>query len=106
MKKESLDIARERAIKAGVEHMLKYVRARVENFQDDFNIGVALHACGEATDIAHVKCLEKHASYVLASCCLGKIQHACHVTFPRSSVFRSILDQQQYLQVRQLLFKV
>ena len=45
----------------------------IEDFDEDFDVGVALHACGGASDAAMDKCVEVNAAYVMAPCCVGKI---------------------------------
>lgn len=74
-----------------------------------FHIGMALHACGEATDIALRACIlqQRHtAAFVLAPCCVGKLSTETHdphvfhatqqniptVTYPQSSYFQSTLN--------------
>ena len=39
-----------------------------------FDIGVALHACGAASDLSQELCLTHRAAYVMAPCCIGKIR--------------------------------
>lgn len=41
----------------------------------NLDIGVALHACGRATDVVQHVCMQVRASFVLAPCCYGFIQH-------------------------------
>lgn len=74
-----------------------------------FHIGMALHACGEATDIALRACIQQQypaTAFVLAPCCIGKLStnthnpHVFHatqhnkptVTYPQSSYFLSNLN--------------
>lgn len=40
-----------------------------------FDVGIALHACGRATDIVQNICTLTKASFVLSPCCYGFIQH-------------------------------
>ena len=46
----------------------------IQSYSESFDIGIALHACGEASDWVLRKCLEKNASFVVCSCCCGKIR--------------------------------
>eukprot|EP00984_Skeletonema_dohrnii_P028404 scaffold18382_cov155-Skeletonema_dohrnii-CCMP3373.AAC.8 len=46
----------------------------IQSYSDDFDIGISLHACGEASDCVLRKCLEKKASWVVCSCCCGKLR--------------------------------
>jgi len=45
---------------------------------NSFHIGMALHACGEATDIALRLCLQQKAAFILAPCCIGKLSTQSH----------------------------
>lgn len=45
----------------------------IREFNESFDVGIALHACGGATDITLEKCLDCRASFILCSCCVGKI---------------------------------
>lgn len=72
----------------------------------DFDIGVAIHACGWMTDLVHAICLQRQASYVLCSCCVGKIAHPGppesvqqYVMHPRSKRFQAKFTREQYLDM-------
>ena len=56
MKKPSLDIGDERVAAAGLGGRATTHLKRVEHFHDPFEVGIALHACGGATDAS----LEKY----------------------------------------------
>ena len=82
MKTHSLVIAQDRIKEAGLKN-IEIRRERLEEFQfkgtgkpaaDSFDIGVALHACGAASDIAQELCVTAGAAYVMAPCCIGKIR--------------------------------
>jgi hypothetical protein len=60
-----------------------------------FDVGIALHACGEATDMVMQKCLSSRASYVLMPCCVGKIKLSA-LKYPRSQTLADILTRQEY----------
>lgn len=48
----------------------------IESFQKyPFHIGVALHVCGEATDVVLRKCAQNKAHLVVAPCCVGKLSN-------------------------------
>lgn len=74
------------------------VHAFVENYDDrDFQIGVALHACGEATDAVLDLCLQARASVLLIPCCVGKVQLAQdHRAYPQSLLLASVLSQDAF----------
>lgn len=108
-KARSLDIARQRARLSGLRNV-EFLEARIESFGDDFDVGMALHACGCASDIALEKCLAAGAAYVMAPCCVGKLRHATGVgigplgddsgiEYPRSAAVRDALEIGDYLQL-------
>ena len=73
MKRRSADLLLQRAKSAGLEN----VRARVcmiETFDEPFDVGVALHACGNATDHALLRCVEQSAAFAVSPCCVGKLK--------------------------------
>jgi len=71
-KARSLEVAERRAAAAGLRNV-RCVLGFIEDFDEDFDVGVALHACGGASDAAMDKCVEVNAAYVVAPCCVGKI---------------------------------
>jgi SAM-dependent methyltransferase len=71
-KRRSLDVARRRADAAGLANV-RVVEGRIEDFDEPFDVGIALHACGAASDFAMEKCVAARAAYVVAPCCVGKI---------------------------------
>ena len=71
-KARSLAVAERRANAAGLANV-RCIRGRVEDFDEPFDVGVALHACGNASDAAMRKCVEANAAFVIAPCCVGKI---------------------------------
>lgn len=48
----------------------------MSDYKERFDIGLATHLCGEATDLAQAKCIENNATFILTPCCVGKIRHA------------------------------
>ena len=74
-KRRSLDVARRRADAAGLANV-RVVEGRIEDFDEPFDVGIALHACGAASDFAMEKCVAARAAYVVAPCCVGKISLA------------------------------
>jgi len=45
----------------------------IESYVHPFHLGVALHVCGEATDVVLRKCARNQAHLVVAPCCVGKL---------------------------------
>ena len=76
--------------------------------EDSFDIGVALHACGEASDWVLRVCGRARAGFVVAPCCVGKLNENKHnpyvfqatgtnmptVRYPQSTAFGHVLQQQ------------
>ncbi|KAL7471410.1 hypothetical protein ACHAXS_011707 [Conticribra weissflogii] len=73
----------------------------IQNYPERFEIGVSLHACGEASDWTLRKCLDQKASWVVCGCCCGKLRREAgnpyvfqstggnekEVAYPQSRVF-------------------
>ena len=51
---------------------------------------------GQATDMVHERCVAARAAYILASCCVGKVQQSS-LRYPRSRVFSEALPKDEYL---------
>lgn len=78
----------------------------IQSYTDDFDIGISLHACGEASDCVLRKCLEKKASFVVCSCCCGKLRRDAlnpytfqstggnekEVLYPQSKILASFMN--------------
>jgi hypothetical protein len=69
--------------------MVRVLEMDIADFQEDFDVGISLHACGGATDVSLQKCLEQRAAFVMAPCCLGKILQ--QRSSPLSRQFQTIL---------------
>ncbi|OWZ21925.1 Glutathione S-transferase [Phytophthora megakarya] len=67
----------------------------IDDYHKPFDVGIALHACGEATDMVMQKCLSERAAYVLAPCCVGKIK-ASDLAYPRSATLADELSRTEY----------
>ena len=100
MKERSVEIARERLCASGMRNV-EIILGRIENAVDKigkFDIGLSLHACGAATDIAMDICLDADADYVMCPCCVGKINSAqVKGTYPRSDQFAGALNAERQL---------
>lgn len=78
----------------------------IQSFTDDFDIGISLHACGDASDCVLRKCLERKASWVVCSCCCGKLRtdarnpyifqstggNEKEILYPQSKTFASFMN--------------
>lgn len=67
----------------------------IDDYNKPFDVGIALHACGEATDMVMQKCLAERAAYVLAPCCVGKIKLS-ELAYPRSATLAAELSRTEY----------
>ena len=87
-------------------HNLWTFSGDIESFPIPFHIGVALHVCGEATDVFLRKCHQQKAHIVAAPCCVGKLNrqkkdpYIYHATtentptiqYPQSHLFQQCLQ--------------
>ena len=73
MKQRSCDLLMRRAAAAKLKNVTPRV-TMIENFHDPFDVGVALHACGNATDHVLVKSVLNKAHFAVSPCCIGKLK--------------------------------
>ena len=91
----------------------------IQSYTGDFDLGVALHVCGEATDVVLRKCAANKAHIVAAPCCVGKLnrnskdpyiyhataQNTPTILYPQSRLFQKCLfvpqDNNKHTQRRQ-----
>ncbi|XP_031429081.1 glutathione S-transferase C-terminal domain-containing protein isoform X2 [Clupea harengus] len=90
-KEESLVRARERSVTLNLTN-ISFIQTNLDYYIGAFHIGVALHACGVATDMVLQRCVQAGAAFVISPCCYGFIQNTQKFTFPRSQLFSKILD--------------
>ena len=76
VKPQCVTIGKDRTAKAGLEDTVAWKCGNVEGFDENFDIGLATHLCGGATDVAVSKCIEVGASFIATPCCLGSIKFA------------------------------
>lgn len=88
-KEQSLLRARERVHKIGVKNILFY-QCNLDFFTGKFDIGIALHACGVASDLVLDKCLKANAKFVICPCCYGSLHTTDNLMYPRSRIFGSL----------------
>lgn len=98
-KKRSLDVAAARVKALGLTNV-RCVLAVVSAFDEPYDVGLALHACGGATEDVIESCVARRAALVVAPCCIGKVQKyfAVHA-YPRSSALRAVVDVDGYRDV-------
>ncbi len=75
---------------------LHFFQCNLDYFCGSFDVGVALHACGSATDLMVAKCLDAAASFVCCPCCYGAMAADAHtVAYPRSNTFKKLNCKQE-----------
>ncbi|XP_048364995.1 glutathione S-transferase C-terminal domain-containing protein isoform X2 [Sphaerodactylus townsendi] len=95
-KELSLIRAKERSDELGLNNIW-FIQANMDYFKGTFNIGVALHACGVATDMVIERCTKVCAAFVICPCCYGFIQNTAKFTFPRSHQFKEVLSYKEHM---------
>lgn len=92
-KEQSLIRARLRVHEMGLKNVY-FFQCNLDFFIGKFDIGIALHACGIASDLVLDKCLKANAKFVLCPCCYGSLHATDRLVYPRSSKFSHIpIDQ-------------
>ncbi|XP_068607145.1 glutathione S-transferase C-terminal domain-containing protein [Brachionichthys hirsutus] len=95
-KEESLIRAQNRCSELGLKN-INFIQANLDYFTGAFHIGVALHACGVATDMVMEHCIQAGAAFVISPCCYGFIQNAIKFTFPKSKKFQETLTYKEHM---------
>ncbi|XP_073717108.1 glutathione S-transferase C-terminal domain-containing protein [Misgurnus anguillicaudatus] len=95
-KEESLVRARERCTQLGLTN-IGFIQTNLDYFTGNFHIGVALHACGVATDMVMDRCLQARAGFVVSPCCYGFIQNTLKFNFPKSARFAETLSYKEHM---------
>nr|XP_020457721.1 glutathione S-transferase C-terminal domain-containing protein isoform X2 [Monopterus albus] len=95
-KEESLVRAQSRTRELGLKN-INFIQANLDYFTGPFHIGVALHACGVATDMVMEHCIQAGAAFVISPCCYGFIQNAVKFTFPKSKRFQETLSNKEHM---------
>ena len=83
-KEESLRRGQDRAAALKLTNVSLY-QCNMEFYRGEFQLGVALHACGVATDLVTERCLAAGASLVCCPCCYGAVHDFGNVHYPRSA---------------------
>ncbi|XP_041640174.1 glutathione S-transferase C-terminal domain-containing protein [Cheilinus undulatus] len=95
-KEESLVRAQSRSAELGLKN-IGFIQANLDYFTGPFQIGVALHACGVATDMVTEHCIQAGAAFVISPCCYGFIQNAIKFSFPKSKRFQETLSYKEHM---------
>lgn len=88
-KEQSLLRARNRVLEMGLKNVYSF-QCNLDFFMGKFDIGIALHACGIASDLVLDKCLKANAKFVLCPCCYGSLHATDRLVYPRSTTFCSV----------------
>eukprot|EP00939_MAST-03C_sp_MAST-3C-sp1_P002191 g2191.t1 len=75
MNKISIEFAKKKAKEAGLDNV-ETVACRIEEYSASFDACISLHACGNASDFAQALALHWNAAYIMAPCCVGKLNHS------------------------------
>ena len=99
----ALRLLKERALAAGVSNIDRFVCADAAAFPDaePFDVCVAMHACGAATDHAQAAALKRGASYAMVPCCFGKIKAPSATAAAQRRAGRKQRQKQRQQQFRQ-----
>ncbi|XP_076583538.1 glutathione S-transferase C-terminal domain-containing protein [Chaetodon auriga] len=95
-KEESLVRAQSRGAELGLKN-IGFIQANLDYFTGPFHVGVALHACGVATDMVMEHCIQAGAAFVISPCCYGFIQNAIKFSFPQSKRFQETLTSKEHM---------
>lgn len=95
-KELSLIRAKKRSDELGLSNIW-FIQANMEYFTGMFNIGVALHACGVATDMVIEHCIQTRAAFITCPCCYGFIQNTSKFNFPKSEKFKKTLSYKEHM---------
>lgn len=99
MKKKSIELLEAKAREAGIRNVLGRV-GMIERYNDAFDIGLALHACGNATDHALRKAVRNSAAFVVSPCCVGKLKYSLKGGSSFSESWREYEDWDKALKQR------
>lgn len=88
-KEESVRNARRRVAQLMLNNVT-IIQSNLDYFRGRFDLGVALHACGVATDLVLHTCLAQRAAFVICPCCYGNLAHPdLPVNYPQSELYCS-----------------
>ena len=79
--------------KLQIEQLNCILKGNLNNFVGNFDVGIAIHACGSSTDLLIEKCIENKADILISPCCYGSIKENDLIKYPRSSILRKTIEQ-------------
>lgn len=98
-KEESLMRAKQRVDRLKLTNV-EFFQCNLDYYCGRFDVGTSLHACGVATDIVLMHCINRRAKFVCCPCCYGGCHPMPHITYPRSQLFRNGgVDNQEYMHL-------
>ena len=97
-KRWSLLVAERRCEELGLTNV-RCVDALVADFGEPFDLGLALHACGGATEDVLESCVRARAAFVVAPCCVGGTANWRNGDYPRSDALRAVLAPALYAEL-------
>lgn len=71
MKAAACAILRHRISLAGLTNVSVFCDM-IERFAQPYDVALALHACGNATDVVLISASQQRAAYVVSPCCVGR----------------------------------
>lgn len=90
-KEQSLERAKNTLNSIKIDNV-SLLQCNLDYFRAKFDLGIALHACGVATDLVLQNCYTNRANFICCPCCYGGIHNTYHLTYPRSEA----LDKVRY----------
>ncbi|KAF6255366.1 hypothetical protein COO60DRAFT_215250 [Scenedesmus sp. NREL 46B-D3] len=73
MKPAALQLLQQRAAAAGLSNVSVF-EGMIEQFDRPFDVALALHACGNATDHVLQMAVHSRAAFIVSPCCVGKLK--------------------------------
>lgn len=92
-KEESLNRARSRIQEWNVKNVV-ICQSNLTKLNCKFDIGLAVHACGSATDQVIQMCLKWRAAFIVSPCCYGRVSD---LVLPRSKEYQKRISSQESL---------
>ena len=86
-KEESLANATKRIKELKLMNIVIY-KANLSNFIGNFDLGIAVHACGSSTDMIINSCIKSNASVIISPCCYGAIKSNESIKYPLSREYK------------------
>jgi hypothetical protein len=107
----NVQLGRRRVAAAALPNV-KWWCGDVADYDAPFDVALATHLCGDATDIAIEKSVGIGATFVATPCCLGKVARTAEVAdrdgtamsieYPHSDWLRGALQRKTYLELIRL----